>query len=693
MKITLYRYEKDVLVMRSLDMDTLVNALRAENKTKPVANMRQSLKYTLMGKTNPLIERLPVLVFGATFRRSDGSVLMNHYNGCVLLEVNGLTGLSEAAEIRKQAAGMPQTLLAFVGAGGRSVKIVVPFSLPDGSLPRKEAQAKMFHASAYQLAIKHYQPQLDSMITFKEPVLLRGCRMSVDEEVYYNPKAVVITLEQPRQMPPDSSLRIVQEPPAGWKARLMPGLDLWAHYSTLFAVAMTESIRTYVKCGDNDLHGLFIDLAQKCSRGGIPEAEAVGWTLKYNDLSNYETDIRMTFRSAYELNKVVDKETIIPSCMSMIMQLEEFMERRYCLRMNVMSGEVEFLDRSVLQFVYRPYSLRERNSICMEAQKEGLPVWDKDIDRYVNSDMVPEFHPIDSFLNNLPAWNGKDHIRALADRVPCDDVSWRNRFYRWFLSMVAHWMELDREHGNSTTPLLVGDQGCGKSTFCLNILPPSLRHFYTDSIDFSKRQAAELALHRYALINIDEFDSVKASHQSFLKHVLQKAVVSTRMPYKSTIRSLRRYATFIGTSNNFDLLTDPTGSRRFICVEIKGVINYQQPIDYEQLYAQAKEALRKGERFWFTHQEEDAIVTDNQSFVKQPIEVQLFFQYFKPASQYETGKRLLASEILDLIKEKQKDFDRKNGMSNNLGRFLSRMEVPCRRLKNGTYYSVVEVND
>ena len=76
--------------------------------------------------------------------------------------------------------------------------------------------------------------------------------------------------------------------------------------------------------------------------------------------------------------------------------------------------------------------------------------------------------------------------------------------------MVAHWMELDSEHGNSTTPLLVGGQGVREVHVLLNLLPPVLRPYYTDSIDFGNRRGAELALHRYALINIDEFDSVKA---------------------------------------------------------------------------------------------------------------------------------------------------------------------------------------
>lgn len=103
--------------------------------------------------------------------------------------MNGLGSQSEAEAVRREAAALPQTLLAFVGLSGRSVKIVVPFVLPDGSLPKKEEQARMFHAAAYQLAVRHYQPQLGSIISLKEPFLSRGCRMSVDPDAYYNPDA------------------------------------------------------------------------------------------------------------------------------------------------------------------------------------------------------------------------------------------------------------------------------------------------------------------------------------------------------------------------------------------------------------------------------------------------------------------------------------------------------------------------
>lgn len=130
------------------------------------------------------------------------------------------------------------------------------------------------------------------------------------------------------------------------------------------------------------------------------------------------------------------------------------------------------------------------------------------------------------------------------------------------------------------------------------------------------------------------------------------AAVNTRLPYQTESRNLQRYTTFIATSNNFDILTDPTGSRRFICIEVTGTIDYPQPIDYEQLYAQAMEALANDERYWFTHEEETEIVANNRQFLHIPAEEQLFLQYFRTPKEGEMDDSLLATEILERIKQK-----------------------------------------
>lgn len=693
MKVTLYRYEKGTLVMRSVEMEKLQAALRTENLNKPISTTRDKVMFALPGTQNSDIQKLPVVVFGGTFRKTgDPKPPMRDYSGLVLLEVNHLSDLQEAVQIRQQAATMPQTLLAFIGFSGKSVKIVISFTLPDGTLPHSPEQIKRFHSQAYLTAVKYYQPQLGRNITLKEPVPQHGCRMSYDPQPVYNPDAVAIRIEQPAQMPDSEEIRIIPEEPSEPLQRLMPGMSRNYRIATLFSIAMVDAIRKSGQIKDGDLKPVFTLLADNCLKAGIPEEDAVQCTLLYNDLRSKEMEIRMTFRSVYTLKEALAGKTFMPEIMSLTLQLEEFMLRRYEIRNNKMSGEVEYRDKSLLRFTFSPFTREVRNSICTEAHKEGLNVWDKDIERYVYSDNIPTFFPIEEYLGHLPKWDGKDHIRKLAKRVPCNNIRWADHFHRWFLSMVAHWLGLDREHGNSTTPLLVGDQGCGKSTYCLNILPPELRQFYTDSIDFSKRRDTELALHRYALVNIDEFDSVKDTHQSYLKHILQKANVSTRLPYQTANRNLRRYATFIATSNNFNILTDPTGSRRFICIEVTDTIDYIQPIDYEQLYAQAMEALANGERYWFTHEEETEIVANNRQFQQIPPEEQLFLQYFRLPKKNEVGEFLLSIEILGRIKQKQRDFSYTKTVISNFGRLLKRNGIPSKRSNRGTIYQVVELS-
>ena len=687
MKVTLYRYEKETLVMRSVEMEKLQAALRTENLNKPVSTTRDKAMFALPGTQNSYIQKLPVVVFGGTFRKTGPP--MRDYSGLVLLEVNHLSDLQEAVQIRQQAAMMPQTLLAFVGFSGKSVKIVIPFTLPDGTLPRSPEQVKRFHSQAYLTAVKYYQPQLGRNITLKEPVLQHGCRMSYDPQPVYNPDAVAIRIEQPMRMADSKEIRIVPEEPSEPLQRLMPGMSRNYRIATLFSIAMVDAIRKSGQIKDRDLKPVFTLLADNCLKAGIPEEDAVQCTLLYNDLRSKEMEIRMTFRSVYTLKEALAGKTFMPEIMSLTLQLEEFMLRRYEIRNNKMSGEVEYRDKSLLRFTFSPFTREVRNSICTEAHKEGLNVWDKDIERYVYSDNIPTFFPIEEYLGHLPKWDGKDHIRKLAKRVPCNNIRWADHFHRWFLSMVAHWLGVDREHGNSTTPLLVGDQGCGKSTYCLNILPPELRQFYTDSIDFSKKRDAELYLTRFGLINIDEFDQVSARHQGFLKHLLQKPVVNVRKPHATQVESVKRYASFIATSNHTDLLGDPSGSRRFICIEVKGMIDNAQPIDYLQLYAQAVAALNNNERYWLTHEEEVSQMQANEAFQQRPLFEDLFFQYYRPASHKEEGLKISAGEIYLSL---QKKSGVKLPMSNVsvFGRFLKKIGLKTQLASRGRLYLVVE---
>ena len=595
----------------------------------------------------------------------------------------------EADEVKERVKEFPQTYLAFTGSSGKSVKIWVRFTYPDDLLPGNREQAELFHAHAYRLAVKFYQPQLPFDIDLKEPSLEQYCRLTFDPELYFNPEAMPVYMKQPMAMPGETTYREQVKAETSPLQRLVPGYESYKALSVLFEAAFARALDEQhgYQLGD-DIHSLLVCLAGHCFRAGIPAEDTVRWTRAHYRLPDDEFLIRETVQNVYRTCKgFADKSSLLPEQL-FVMQMDEFMKRRYEFRFNQLTSQVECRQRNSFDFYFRPVNKRLMASITMNAQYEGLKLWDKDVVRYLNSDHVPVYQPIEEFLYDLPRWDGKDHIGDLAKRVPCNNPHWAQLFRRWFLSMIAHWRGLGKNNANSTSPILVGPQAYRKSTFCRLILPPCLQAYYTDSIDFSRKRDAELYLNRFLLINMDEFDQIGINQQPFLKHIMQKPVVNTRRPNASAVEELRRYASFIGTSNHKDLLTDTSGSRRYIGVEVTGVIDVVRPVDYEQLYAQALELLYHNERYWFDSEEEAIMTESNREFEQSPAIEQLFMVYYRGAEEEEEGEWLLAIDILRRIqKASQMTFSARQ--ASYFGRILQRLGVKSRRKTYGTYYHVV----
>lgn len=189
---------------------------------------------------------------------------------------------------------------------------------------------------------------------------------------------------------------------------------------------------------------------------------------------------------------------------------------------------------------------------------------------------------------------------------------------------------------------------------------------------------------------MDEFDQNRVSQQAFLKHILQKPVVNVRRPHGTATQEMRRYASFIGTSNHKDLLTDTSGSRRYIVINVTGPIDCS-PIDYEQLYAQAMTALYKNERYWFDEEEEAIMTESNQEFEQSPAIEQLFQVYYRAAADEEAGEWLLAADLLQRIQKASKMKFSPRQVS-YLGRILQKLGVKSYRRSHGVYYHVVPIS-
>ena len=683
--------------LRTLDINLQIEAMKHETKAQPISNLRTSIRYASPDAKLDDAKKLAKVIPAAAFRKTANGIQMTAYNGIIQIEVNHLANLMEVNRVKQEAEELSQTYLAFMGSSGHSVKIWVRFTRPDKSLPKNREEAEIFQAHAYRKAVSLYQPILSYSIELKNPALEQFCRQTYDPELYYNPDSTIMYMRQPMDMPSETTYQEAVQAETSPFKRLIPGYDSLETLSALFEVALNKACQSLSELqpgiyprSDEDLKPLLVQLAENCFQAGIPEEETARWAIAHLYRQKKEFLIRQTVQSVYTIAKGFGKKSPLSAEQELELRTEEFMQRRYEFRYNTMTTVTEYRERNTFCFYFRPLSSRVRNSIAMNARLEGLSLWDRDVVRYLDSDRIPIFNPIEDFLFGLDVrWDGHDRIRELAARGPCNNRHWADLFYRWFLNMVAHWRQTDRKYANCTVPLLVGPQAYRKSTFCRSLLPPELQAYYTDRIDFSNKRDTEISLNRFALINMDEFDQNRVNQQAFLKHILQKPIVNVRRPHGTATQEMRRYASFIGTSNHKDLLTDTSGSRRYIVVDVTGPIDCS-PIDYEQLYAQAMHDLYKGERYWFDPEDEKVMNESNQEFQVMPIAEQLFHEYFRAATEGEECEQFLAIEILEQVQH-----DSKIRVSDcniiQFGRILQKNRVPSVHTKRGNVYRVVRI--
>jgi hypothetical protein len=405
---------------------------------------------------------------------------------------------------------------------------------------------------------------------------------------------------------------------------------------------------------------------------------------KYPDVVTkiYENAYRQEHEKKYYQRKNMVRPTKnIPAETLLMMKIDIFLTSNYDLRKNVMRGVAEYRVRTGHGFGFQDLTTEARNSITIKALSQGIKCWDKDIMRYVNSNDIPLYYPMDDFLEHLPKWDGKDRVEALARRVKTDYEDWPHLFHIWMRSMVAMWEGKGQLTGNALVPLLIGRQGCGKTSFCRILLPWDQREYYNDRINFKNEHDLNLGLTSFALINLDEFDKITQRQQVVLKYLVSTSDVKYRPPYGTAYSSHRRYASFIGTTNEPMPLTDPTGSRRFVCVTVDGDIDFETPVEYEQLYAQLKyEVEEQRERYFLTKEEEAALMQHNLRYQQVNGLGEMLLSLFEkpegtskqhPENGYWLSVKDLSARLKDAFKGAYKPDD---GTLVRIGQFLSRPE-------------------
>ena len=378
-----------------------------------------------------------------------------------------------------------------------------------------------------------------------------------------------------------------------------------------------------------------------------------------------------------------------------VLIIEQFLNDNYRLRRNVLSGKVEFMQRSEPSADYRPLTQEALNSIIIQALREGLDEScnpKADITMYVNSEEIRMYNPVLAFLNELPQWDGQNHVARLFSRIPGISSEQLAYLSIWLRSAVAHWLQLDTMHGNEVVPVLIGAQGCGKTTFLRRLLPQHLRQYYLDHLDLSNKFNKEMALTNNLLVNLDELDAIRPSQHAALKQTLSKNKVNGRPIFGRAQDDRPRYASFVSTTNNPHPLTDATGSRRYICMTIpKGLfIDNAGDIDYEQLYAQVLHEIRVLETpYWFNNEEVVRIQQLNLAYMQQKDIAEMVNACFRKPKEGEKVKSLSTTEMLEIIRDEYPNVAITTKAKVELGRALVSLEYERKEHSHVAYYKAV----
>ena len=670
-------------------IDSFLERIAKDDSKQSVANFRMSVPlmegdYQFYKGIKEWQHVYPAAEFG---KDESDNLIFKKSNGLLMLHFIHLMTDQEMEAARKAASLLPMTFAAITGADGRSLIVLVCICDEEGKIPEKEADAELLYQYAYEQVKSLYLSQIQAELKEEKPTIKSNFMLTLDPSPYYNSKAVAMRIS--RNSPTKAAV-----------PKAVDDLKAYNDYEFLYRKAakeaaeeMTEAKMNWTNENDQLLARLSAIAAKLCHMG-LTEEEAFIHIRRNNWYEGAEEQLRQVVGSAYATHSKdkKSKSAAAGKGRTDILQMINYLESRYQFRYNTVMKFTEYRPNNSWVGDFKPVDARVQKSMTLDVQIADIHVSIKDVRNFLESDRIKNYSPIESYLYDcLGKWDGKDRIRALARTVPTKNPHWEDWFYTWFLGMVDQWRGVYRkQYGNSTMPLLISKQGYNKSTFCRRLIPNELSWGFTDNMILSEKRQVLQAMSQFLLINLDEFNQISPQvQQGFLKNLLQLPTVKIKPPYGSHVQEFPRLASFIATSNMTDILADPSGNRRFLGVELTGPIDVSGRLNYEQLYAQAMQALEQGEKSYFDAAETAVIMQSNRQFEQVSPIKQCFLEVFEPTNDVEKGEYLMAAAIFDVLKQKFGSSLQVSSLQ-KFGRELQNIEgLTSKKTRFGTEYLVV----
>lgn len=666
--------------------------IKTDTKARNIGKLREHIM--LYGDTDnydlnvPIATILPSVEMAKT---DNGNLEIVAFNGLVWLHIAELMKTADIEEIKNASKMLPTTYAAFLGADGKSVEVLVSVAQKNAMIPlQTESEIDAFCQKAYDVAFGVYSGILPKPIERQTAKARSLFRMTLDEWPYYNPSATPLVIESTPIT--QSSKATPNEGQQEFDYRLYEDYEHLYKRAALEAFQKTENM---VEAHRYDAY--MTELARLLCEMNIPEEETMLHIRNHHGFKDIYDDnrVRAIVSTTYSEEKPKhqkDGEMVSVKTRELI----NYLNTHYVFRYNTVMGYTEYRPNNTWVQPWAPCDENAINGLTIEARLANLDVKDKDVRRYVHSNMIRNCNPITDYLVQVSnKWDGKtDHIAMIARCVPCNIPKWETWFKKWFLYMVAQWLLPQQEYGNSVVPLLISPQGDGKTTFSRMILPKELRWGFHENLDVSEKRTTLQAMHNFLLINLDEFNQISPKIQEgFLKNVIQLPSVKLKRPYGKHVEEFKRYASFIATTNEVNVLSDVTGSRRFICVNLTGPVNTDYKPNYEGLYGQAYQMImNKQMEWWFNAEEVQEIMEHNREFQLTPASIQYFNEFYEIAADEKDGAWLSPTAIYEDLRKIGGSGLKANGVS-TFGRYLWNMPgLQHRRVGSCKQYLVRKKN-
>ena len=560
----------------------------------------------------------------------------------------------------------PHTLMSYITMSGNGLRVIFTYEIaPEFSgVPKDEEKVKKFEAyyqQAFYAGNAYYEKLLGAKADMQCKNITRLSGLAHDPEVFLRPQSEVIPFTA-EEISTAATAYVKQSKEDKQMQRIQ------TYFDTLIAPQLAKAKVEFRSGSHNDY---VMRVGYKLAERRFSKKVALRWAMQKfgKDYPDTEQVINSCFANAAPHGKQGGGgDSRGDSKTATVEEIKSFLDGHVSLRFNEITSRVEYENPADNTDARRFIPVNDRIVNSLWSQMSTITrVNIQDMYRVIESDYVPVFNPFKAYLNNLcqsvksvgvqdkkQSVGDRDYIQELAQTVLVkggeqEQMRWHLYLKKWLVGMVASWISDDVV--NNVILVLIGEQGAYKTTWFNYLLPPPLKqYFYTKTNANRMSKDDILTLAQYALVCCEELDTMRPAELNQLKAAVTMPSIDERAAYAHYHEHRKHIASFCGTGNNTQFLSDPTGNRRWLPFEVESVVSPRDhPFHYEGIYSQALALYKSGFQYWFTKEEIQELNRHNKQFETPHLEHELVDLYFRRPTDSELGEFISVARALQMI--------------------------------------------